>query len=299
MASPARIVITAACLLSGFAVGTWIYRGYFVGIAPAEQLARLPVTNLRLAIDVKTLRAAGIVDRLAGKSAEEPDYLSFVKETGFDYKKDLDFVLASYSAGETLAFLTGRFDWHNMQQYASKHGGACKDGICRMPASTPGRHLSYQRIAAGLLAFASSTDSEAVTKLNRPNGANPKLPTQPIWLLIPPDSFRDASALPAATHLFATALSTSSQVLLSFGAAGSAFEARLEAECRTAEHAEQIVRELKAATTVLQRTMPRQPQAPTLSGILSAGTFSVNSAKISGVWPIPRAAIDAFSGTAP
>lgn len=281
-------------------MGTWLYRAKFVGIPRGEQVARLPQAKLRLAIDVKSLRAAGIVEKLTGKTAEEPEYVQFVKETGFDYQRDLDLVVASYSAAETLAILTGRFDWHGMQQYAAKHGGGCKDAVCRMAASTPGRHLSYAKLAEGQLAFASSADSDAVTKLTRPSGASPSMPpNQPIWFLIPPELLKDTSSLPGAAQMLATALSGSSQVLVAIGAAnGSGYEARLEVDCQSPEQAAQMVRELQAATTVLQRTMPAQQGQQTLSGILSGGKYSSENTKITGLWPIAAGFFDALSGAA-
>ena len=291
----------AALACSGFAVGTWLYRAKFLGLPRGEQVARLPQGRLRLAIDVKTLRAAGIVEKFAGKQAEEPEYVQFVKETGFDYKRDLDLVIASYSTAETLAILTGRFNWHGMQQYAARSGGGCKDGVCRMAASTPGRHLSYAKLTEGQLAFASSADSDAVTKLTRPSGASPSMPpNQPIWFLIPPELLKDTSALPGAAQMFATALSGNGQVLVAIGAGnGGGYEARLEVECQTPELAAQIVRELQAATTVLRRTVPAQQGQQTLSGILSGGKFHSENTKITGLWPIEAGFFEALAGAAP
>lgn len=300
MTSPARIVVIAACALSGFAAGAWLYRSKIVGIPRGEQVARLPQSRLRLAIDVKALRASGILEKLAGKSTEEPEYLQFVKETGFHYRQDLDLVIASYSAAETLVFLTGRFDWDSLEQYAAKHGGGCKDSVCRMAASTAGRHLSYARLASSQIAFASSGDSEAVTKLTRASGAAPSVPpNHPIWFLIPPDLLKDPSVLPGAAQMLATALLGSGEVLIAIGANGSGYEARLEAQCKTPEQAAQMVRELQAATTVLQRTMPAGKQEQTLSGILSGGKFTSENTAIAGVWPIAPGFFEALSGTAP
>lgn len=298
MASPARIAIIACVAVAGFAAGALLYRARIGGIPRGEQLARLPQNRLRLAIDVQALRTAGIIEKFAGKSAEEPEYLAFVKETGFDYKKDLDLVLASYSAEETLAFLTGNFDWSSLRHYAATHGGACDGDTCRMPASTPGRRLSFARLASSQIAFASSADSEAVTKLTRSSGAKPSLPpSQPIWFLIPPDLLKDTSVLPGAARMFATALSTSREVLIAIDGTAAGYQARLEAECETPEQATQMARELQAATTVLQRTMPPTKGPQTLSGILSAGKFSSENTKITGLWPIDAGFFDAIAGS--
>lgn len=303
MASPARIAIAATILCTGFAAGTWLYRSRVLGPPAGELLARLPQERLRAGIDIKALRLSGILSKLAGQSPEEPDYAQFVKETGFDYKRDLDLVVAAYGREETLAFLTGRFDWGNIEGYAAKHGGGCKDGICRMAASTPGRHISFARIASSVLAFASSTDSEAVTKLTRANGAAAAVtPAYPVWFLIPPSWFEDTSQIPGAAYMFATALSDATEILLAIGAEGARYEARLEAAAKTPEQARQIARELEAATTVLKRGLSREQKAPdpqTLSGILSGGAFRAEGTKITGMWPIEPAFFDAFSGTAP
>ena len=83
-----------------------------------------------LYIDVAAVRSSGILDKLVGSTvAEEPEYKTFVQQTGFDYKRDLDRLMAnsaSADGGTTHYFLLeGRFDWDKLKSYAKGQGGSC------------------------------------------------------------------------------------------------------------------------------------------------------------------------------
>ena len=61
-----------------------------------------------LYIDVAALRSSGILDKLVGSTVgEEAEYKTFVQQTGFDYKRDLDRLMAN-SAGRN-ALLPARW----------------------------------------------------------------------------------------------------------------------------------------------------------------------------------------------
>ena len=62
-------------------------------------------------IDIDGLRRSGVLDLIAGsKSAEDPDYKTFVEQTGLDYRTDLDAVAAAFSEGNTYLAMRGRFN---------------------------------------------------------------------------------------------------------------------------------------------------------------------------------------------
>src|SRR5258707_15435887 len=64
-------------------------------------LARLPSGGAAvLSIDFAALRQGGILDLLAGPVVEEePEYKTFVENTGFDYRRDLDHAFISFPTG--------------------------------------------------------------------------------------------------------------------------------------------------------------------------------------------------------
>lgn len=252
-------------------------------------------------IDVRALRTGGILDLLAGgKGPEEPDYQQFVADTGFNYKRDLDQLLIASIKGETHAWLNGRFDYPRLEAYARKQGGSCTGGICRLNGSTPGRYLSFSRYRAHTLAFASSADPEAVKRLLAEPSAlpQPSLPSQPVWFVLPTAVLKDESLLPTGTHTFATALADAERVTLAIGPQDQRLEAFLDVSYQNPGQARQAMRELQAATTLLQRMIARehkQPNVRDLSGILTKGEFHADGARLTGKWPIERVFLESLT----
>lgn len=256
----------------------------------AELAGRLPHTDRIVArIDVDALRRSGFLERLAGQAGvEEADYRQFVSQTGFDYRKDLDAVLAAYTTGETHFFLTGRFDWKKLQQYA----GSCREGVCVMDSSTAGRRISFARVNSNTLALASSADGDAVRRLLGAADPVVNLPADPVWLLIPPPVLRAKQSLPAGTHTFATAVEDADRATLGIGPKDKNFEARLEARFSSDQAATSSMRQVQAATTLLNKMLSRDKLTPNprnLTGVLSAGQFKAEGAILRGTWPIDAA----------
>jgi hypothetical protein len=96
----------------------------------AQLLALMP-GNARaiLYADLSELRQAPFVAQLlswAPKPQADADYAQFVRDTGFDYERDLDRIaIASYKESQRstlLAVATGRFDKKKIVNYAQQHG---------------------------------------------------------------------------------------------------------------------------------------------------------------------------------
>src|ERR1017187_4710137 len=70
------------------------------------------------AVDFSRLRAGGILALLsASKVGEDPEYQSFVHQTDFDYKQDLDAAIVAFAPRGKYMLLKGRFDWKNLIAY--------------------------------------------------------------------------------------------------------------------------------------------------------------------------------------
>ncbi len=82
------------------------------------------------------------------KSAEDPEYKTFVEQTGLDYRTDLDAVAAAFAEGNTYLALRGRFVSKKLAAYAQSHGGKCE-----------GAALFYARHAQRLLYFVRASAS--------------------------------------------------------------------------------------------------------------------------------------------
>ncbi len=95
-------------------------------LAPAELMRRLPAKDaLVLAIDFGALRKTGVLDLLDGsKAGQEPEYEKFIADTDFNYRQDLDYVLAAFGPTGKYILAKGRFDWKALRAYVFKQGGA-------------------------------------------------------------------------------------------------------------------------------------------------------------------------------
>jgi hypothetical protein len=115
--------------------------------------------------DITTLRNSQLsaeLSPLAGTPASDPDYAEFVRQTGFDYERDLDrAALAIWpgpSASTALAIAEGRFDREKITQYALRSGRATKHqsiDIYEVPVAAPtqnGRGKTTKMISFAFLA---------------------------------------------------------------------------------------------------------------------------------------------------
>ena len=130
-----------------------------------QSLPQARATHVFLNID--GLRRSGLLDLIAGsRSAEDPDYKTFVAETGLDYRTDLDAVAAAFAEGNTYMVLRGNFAWKKLQAYAQSHGGKCSTtpNVCSMPASRNGFFISFTPMRAKVLALSVSARRQSPIK---------------------------------------------------------------------------------------------------------------------------------------
>jgi hypothetical protein len=251
-------------------------------------------------IDVDGLRKSGLLDLIAGsKSAEDPDYKTFVDQTGLDYRTDLDAVAAAFSEGNTYLALRGRFVWKKLTSYAQSHGGKCVSTTCSMPATRSGYFISFLPLRSTVLAMAVSTDEHAVNMIGPQDWRKPPhLPAEPIWISVPSFALSDAN-LGAGTHAFLEPLSQAQDVTFAVGPAPKGFQIRLEAGCATPEIAELMTRRLSASTDLLKKMLEREHMTPNpndLSGVLTSGTFSQQKELVTGTWPLERGFVESLAG---
>ncbi len=298
---PWQLVLLAVCA-SVAAVGLAALVRARTGTSPVELTRYLPAgDSVVLSIDLAALRQAGLLDLLAGaKAVEEPEYASFVQETGFDYREDLDAVLACFRDKETYFLLTGRFDWTRLNDYARQQRGTCWNGFCRLPASTADRTISYFALKPRIMALAVGRREWAVSELapRRRRGWT-GVPARPVWLSVPAAILRDSELLPAGARSFAGALRGAERVALAMGPLDGAFEISLDAACASAGDAARIAGDLETATTTLRKLVAgenRTPNPAELSGVLAAGSFSANNRRVAGRWRVERVFLEAIAG---
>jgi hypothetical protein len=290
------------------AVGGAVWLGIYERVriraaSPAGMLQRLPPQDATvLFVDFDALRRGGLLKLLSSKTPEDPDYQTFVRAIGFDYRTDLDMATASFTNDGEYFVIKGRFDWNRLRAYAEAQGGSCQRSMCRMPGSTPERRISFLPLQSNLLALAVSTDGFAASRLTeettgRVQPLDP--PRDPVWMSISAESLKTAGQLSGGTRLFATALASADKILLSLGPQGEQLEARLAVTCRTSADATALAMRLQQTTTLVRNLIEqenRKPDPKDLSGVLTAGVFEQSGRRVIGRWPLPSVFLESVAG---
>jgi hypothetical protein len=256
----------------------------------------------RVYLDIGALRKSGLLDLIAGsKTDEEADYKKFVAETGFDYTRDLDAAAVSFGRGNVYMALRGRFKWKQLRTYAASQGGTCNASNCYMPASQPGRFISFYEIHSHVMALAVTPETTGVSLIGpgqwkiKPG----QLPGEPLWLTVPSFEFADPKPFPEGTHAFLSPLAQAQDVTFAVGASQAGqFEVRLTAACESPATATQVHRRLTAATELLTKMIARENLKPNphgLSGLLVAGNFQLNDRQVTGRWPLDRQLVETLA----
>jgi hypothetical protein len=271
-------ILLAALLLAGGMVWFRIHTSSSF-FAPAALLSRFPSEDaLVMSADFGILRRAGLLSE--SRAALEPEYKQFVDGSGFNYKRDLDFLVASFSRSGTFFIARGRFDWKKLRDYAMRQGGSCYQELCRVQGSTAERHISFLPLRDDALALAVSTNDLAATRLTK--AAEPlttPLPSSPVWISVPGAELRRQDALPPGLHLMLSALTTADRVLITLGPAGQGIEAQLIATCRTQGDARVLISQLRIHT----------------AGLMTGGNFDQKDRIVTAKWPVPRSLLDSLT----
>ena len=277
---------------------------YFVRRGPTlfvrsdgEMVGLLPHRDLTTVfINVDTLRRANLLKLLeASKPDQEHDYQTFVRETGFDYTRDIDALAARGDAQTMFFIIRGRFEWSKLEAYAKNHGGRCDPAFCKLPTSRPGRWASFLRVQPDVIALAVSVDPADVLVLTPRRIDHPDaIPSQPVWVSIAHSLLSNPKDLPVALRIFAIAMQSTDRVTLSIGqgtATDGQFELKLEASCHNAAIADTARMQLENNTKLLKLELAREHQQPNpadLTGLLTSGTFQVAGNSLIGRWPVQR-----------
>lgn len=269
----------------------------------AELAARMPANgHILLYVDTARLRQAGLLDVLMGPEAEEsPEYREFVRRSGFNYRSDMDAVLAAFGKDASLFLVRGRFRWGQLYEYAGERGAGCENGFCVVAGGVPERRISFFAVTPGILAMASSRDRGAARRLAAGSGGLDvaTLPSEPVWLMMSGPEMQRASWLPTGMRSVASALAEAEQIVLAIGPGeGQDFEARATVRCATAEAAEAVTTRMRGVTELLASLIRREGKEPNpadLSGVLSSGAFDREDIWVRGRWRIRRELVDSLA----
>jgi hypothetical protein len=248
----------------------------------------------RFYADLGALRKAGLLDPLTGASPiQEKDYEEFVRQTQFDYTRDVD-ALAGASDGEQFFFLVrGRFQWNKLKQYAESRGGTCRSQSCAVPTSKSGYWANLVRVQPDVAGLSISANSAAAETLRRQAPEEEAAaPANPVWVSVSRALLAKPEALPLPMRIFAISLQSADRVILSLGPATNqetAFSIELQATFPIEPTAETARKQLEIQTKMLTLGLERahrEPNPADLTGLLAAGTFQRVRNQVIGTWPV-------------
>jgi hypothetical protein len=265
----------------------------------ALQLSRFPVDPAGAAvisIDLVTLRRAGLLS--ASKIDPEPEYKQFLQGTGFNYRRDLDQLLASFSNSGTFFLARGRFDLTKLREYVQRQGGTCYEQLCRMQGSKPERRISFLPLRDDFIALAVSSDDLAATRLTKTGQAlETPLPTSPVWLSVPGATLRQPGLIPPGMKQMLSTLTSADRVVIDVGPTSGGIEARLDASCRTKDDASVLASQLRTAAGLIREGIANKTLPPDddLARMLAAGTFDHTGSHVAGRWPVAKGLLDSLT----
>ena len=296
MRKPWLVFALLAAAIFAVAAGVDFYRHRLVR-SDRDLFRFLPQTDATiLYVNADGLRRAGILGLLAGvATARDIDYSAFLRETHFDYTRDLSAIAGSVNTKQSLFVIRGRFDWTSMRNYAKNHGGACRNDTCELPSATPGRWASFFPIQSDVMALAAGTSRSAAEVLRSRHQLTQSLPAQPVWVKFSHALLQRPPELPLALRIFVISLQPADSVVLSLAQADSQTSARFQLElnavCPSAPSANSIRNQLELETKFLRIALARehvQPNAKDVTGLLTAGTFRASGDRVEGSWPISK-----------
>jgi hypothetical protein len=243
--------------------------------------------------NVASLRQQGYLQLLEGtKPRQENEYRQFVRETNFDYTKDLNAVAGADDDHELFFALRGNFHWKDIRAYALAHGGTCGGGLCQMATSTPGRIASMCSIQADVIGLAIGKDGRAAKRIG-PSAQKAVIPLPaPVWVRPSRQLLANSDQLPPALRIFAAALAPADSAVLSLqpsGADGGAFAIAIDAMFPNKPAAEAARTQLMLDTDSLKLAFAREHRKPDpadLAWLLTSGSFQLRQQRLLGQWTV-------------
>ena len=167
------ILVLAVVLLSAAVFFGYQRWGPTISAPREELLSQLPSdATAVIFLDFDELRRAPFMARLhewAPKPEFDADYSQFLKDTGFDYERDLHrAAFATRKKGQDsmiFAIADGKFDRAKISAYASRFGSIAKKGgleIYSVPATGTAKQISFVFLKNDRIAVTSDTDLSAL-----------------------------------------------------------------------------------------------------------------------------------------
>jgi hypothetical protein len=272
MSSTKRALIAVAVMVCtlGLVAALYLYRlhrplaGTSSGPAPSI-LAELPSDAPAIAyLDVAALRKlqysplSAVLGLTKNGSETDRDYADFVRDTGFEYTRDLDqasiafwptsLAPAANAAGDdpALAIADGHFDQHKIEEYATRAGGKPEQRGNRTIYVVPGSPIvSFEFLSPTRIAIASGKKSADLLDISAEGQRDPAMQTRinrvagaPIFAVartnnLPASFYANLANAPELDHLVRSIQGLS----LSGQPQGDQIHVALDAECDSMKNA--------------------------------------------------------------
>jgi hypothetical protein len=248
--------------------------------------------------DLGLLRRAGMLGLAAHiKVAGEREYNAFVRETDFNYLRDLDALAVATGDDTTYILGHGRFHWDRLRHYVERRQGACNRDACVMKSASPARYANFIRIQQDVLGLAVS-NSASGADIMRPPGRRPQAVDDgaPVWVELSRSLLKNPSGMPIPVQIFLISLQSAQYARLYAGPAPSsrrdtAFLVHLNARFENAAAADTARRQLEIVTARFKKALTQvsgPADATSLAGLLTSGSFQVIGADTIGEWPVRK-----------
>lgn len=173
-------LFAAAILLAGAAFYGYEKWSAQTPSARANALGMMPAdASAVLFADFVELRAAPFVNQLfawAPKPQADPDYAQFIKETNFDYERDLDRIAIAFVKHEQdstfFAVADGKFNRQKISDYAAKTGTVTKSGssqIFSVPVADSTKKIAFTFLRNDRIALTDSGDLSGTLSAKKRN----------------------------------------------------------------------------------------------------------------------------------
>ena len=262
---------------------------------------RLPAENvLLLHVDIERLRhASALAPVLRARVDPDPDYAAFVKQTGFDYQRDLDRAVVCYLPDRVYVLAQGRFDAERLRQYALAQGGNCAGNRlpCRMAASRADRRISFSLLTPNVLGLATAPEPDAVRQLEQtpaPNAEPLALaagdPAALLWATATPEALDrglegQAGGLP---HNLSKALEGAQRVYLYVNDRSPNLEVSLKAVCHSESQAAEMRRLVQGMNDFIGGLARRTPWGK----VLASAVIRQEQSAIRATWTLDPAVLE-------
>jgi hypothetical protein len=286
-----RLIILMAALIAIAAIffAVRYYRYRFV--RQNSDLVRLmPPQDLTLVYtDLDLLRKAQLIGLMAHiKVAPDQEYSDFIRETGFDYTRDLDAIVIGVDASQTFLVGRGKFDWQKLKDFTTSHHGTCTDSGCEVPATTPGRWVNLITVQPDVLAVAISSSPTAADNLRPPGRrVQQEIPNAPVWAKLSNGMLTNPTTLPLPLRIFAIDLQSASSVTVFATADRLQLHATFANPAAADSAKGQLQIQTRLLTSALQQSGEKADSA-SIAGMLTAGTFRTSGEDLDGTWPLRR-----------